>query len=1045
MSQVIDEKVLTANPFPGLRPFKIEESHLFFGREGQSDEVLLKLSKNRFVGIIGPSGSGKSSFIYCGVMPILYGGFLTDASPNWEVIVTRPGAGPIDNLAEALLKNSREYQDAETEEKKIKRTIFSTLLRSSSLGLVEAIEQTRKNADVNYLVLVDQFEELFRFKDSHDANSINETLAFVNLLMEAVNYPDAPIYVAITMRSDFIGDCAQFPELTRKINDSHYLIPQLTRDQKRRAIEGPVAVGGAKIASRLVQQLLNDLGDNPDQLPILQHALMRTWSYWSSYRDYDEEPVDLKHYEAIGTMSEALSQHANEAYDELSEDQKRICEILFKAITEKRGENFGIRRPTRLNEIAAIADVSENDVVQVVDKFRESGRSLLTPAHGTSISSKSMIDISHESLMRIWVRLKNWVDDEAEAVQMYTRLAEAASMYQVGKAGLWRPPDLQLALNWQAKHKPTLVWGQRYNPAFERTLIFLEYSKKEWETEQRIKELEQKRKLQRARIFALVLGSATVVSIIFLIFAFYQKSEADKQRDEAAKQRDRAVSLQKIAETARDEAQQARDAALSAQKAEEEQRKKAEAAEREAIENAELAKKNALEAQRNALIAEQNADRAQKNEAEAKRQEAAAKRNAEEALRQRYIAQAKAMAVKSKELNDAEQEALIAQQAYKFNTEHQGYVYDNDIYNGLYAALKKYDHPLTMSLEAHKQGAARALVTHRSQAAIYSGGSDGKIIRWTEQNGKWNAEVLVERNDYQYYSIDVSPDGNWLIAAGLSPSNESRNHVELYDLNNIKAAPKKITGYSHAVENVTFSPDNSGFYARDNSGKSIKYSDLKTSREVITAPVKINAIDLSGDGNILAGAGENGSLYLWDVKNNFAVTEIKDLGQHLTSVGFGPENRRIVVGDNLGLVRIYDNLSKMVIRDLTGHTSSIEQIRFNHAGTFMATASKDKTVRLWNMNQLKLQPIVLSDHRDWVWSVAFTPDDEQLLASVHSSTETVKGVEHTIHAWPTKIPTMSNILCGFVKRNINKDEWETFAGDDLPYEQTCSDLPRNDN
>src|SRR5688572_25205578 len=394
MSQITDQQVSTLNPFPGLRPFKIEESHLFFGREGQSDEVLLKLSKSRFVGVIGPSGSGKSSFIYCGVMPILYGGFLTDASPDWEVIVTRPGAGPIDNLAEALLKNNPEYEGADADEKKIKRTIFSTLLKSSSLGLVEAIEQSRKNKDVNYLVLVDQFEELFRFKESHEANSVNETLAFVNLLIEAINYPDRPIYVAITMRSDFIGDCAQFPELTRKINDSHYLIPQLTREQKRRAIEGPVAVGGAKITPRLVQQLLNDLGDNPDQLPILQHALMRTWSYWSDYRDVQEESVDLKHYEAIGTMSEALSLHANEAYDELTDDQKRICEILFKAITEKRGENFGIRRPTRLNEIASIADCSEDEVTDIIEKFREPGRSLLTPAHGTPISSKSMIDIS---------------------------------------------------------------------------------------------------------------------------------------------------------------------------------------------------------------------------------------------------------------------------------------------------------------------------------------------------------------------------------------------------------------------------------------------------------------------------------------------------------------------------------------------------------------------------------------------------------------------------------------------------------------------------
>ena len=94
MRDSTEQQVLTANPFPGLRPFNIEESHLFFGREGQSDEVLLKLSKSRFVGVIGPSGSGKSSFIYCGVMPILYGGFLTDASPDWEVVVARPGAAP---------------------------------------------------------------------------------------------------------------------------------------------------------------------------------------------------------------------------------------------------------------------------------------------------------------------------------------------------------------------------------------------------------------------------------------------------------------------------------------------------------------------------------------------------------------------------------------------------------------------------------------------------------------------------------------------------------------------------------------------------------------------------------------------------------------------------------------------------------------------------------------------------------------------------------------------------------------------------------------
>lgn len=1046
MSQIIDDlpgtpaTIGTDNPFPGLRPFKVEESHLFFGREGQSDEVLLKLSKSRFVGVIGPSGSGKSSFIYCGVLPILYGGFLTDASPNWEVIVTRPGAGPIDNLAESLLKTSKDYNYADPDDKKIKRTIVSTLLRSSSLGLVEAIQQSRRSEDINYLILVDQFEELFRFKDSTDPNSVNESLAFINLLMEAVNYEDSPIYVAITMRSDFIGDCAQFPELTRKINDSHYLIPQMTRDQKRRAIEGPVAVGNAKIAPRLTQQLLNDLGDNPDQLPILQHALMRTWSYWSKYKDYEEELLDLKHYEAIGTMSEALSMHANEAYDELDEDQKHICEVMFKAITEKRGENFGIRRPTRLNEIASIADVSENDVIAVIEKFREQGRSLLTPGHGLPLGSKSMVDISHESLMRIWVRLKNWVDDEADAVQMYLRLAEAANMYQVGKAGLWRPPDLQLALNWQVKHKPTLVWGQRYHPAFERTLIFLEYSKKEFDTEQRIKELEAKRKLQRARITAIIFGVLAGFALIALVYAFVQQGVAQANLVEAQRQEkianQNAILATNQSKIAKSEAEKARIAekkaieeaiaAVNARKDAEEKKIRAEKAEADA-------KAAKIRADNNAEIAKKNQLIAEKATVEATRQK-------EIAQRERYLSVAKAIALKSKELNDDEVEGLLAQQAYNFNTNYNGYAFDNDIYNGLFSALKKFDHPLTRSLEGHNKGAARALVTRQSNANIYSGGSDGKVMRWSLQNGTWSSELVKEFSDYQIYSLDISPDGNYLAAGGLFPADRDANYVLLFDLVT-KGEPKKIMGYKSDIENINFTIDGKGFYARCNSGKSVMYSDLTTAKEVINSQERLSSIDLSPDGSKLAGTGIDGNLYVWDLKNNFAVSKYQILKdkKDIPAVSFMPDSRGIVLGDEGGIVRIFD--TGIVRRVLSGHTSQIEQIKFSFSGQFMATASKDGSVRLWNLKALNEQPQVLSDH-DWVWSVAFSPDDEQLMAGIHAREETVKGVNQTIRAWPTKIPTMSTQVCTYVKRNLNKDEWDLYTNG-LPYEKTCSSLPAN--
>jgi len=1034
MSQV-DELVSTSNPFPGLRPFKIEESHLFFGREGQSDEVLLKLSKNRFVGVIGPSGAGKSSFIYCGVMPILYGGFLTDASPNWEVIVTRPGAGPIDNLAEALLKNNDEYLSGDVDEKKIKRTIFSTLLRSSSLGLVEAIEQTRKDADVNYLVLVDQFEELFRFKDNQDANSINETLAFVNLLMESINYPDAPIYVAITMRSDFIGDCAQFPELTRKINDSHYLIPQLTRDQKRRAIDGPIAVGNATISPRLTQQLLNDLGDNPDQLPILQHALMRTWSYWARFKDFEDEPVDLKHYEAIGTMAEALSMHANEAYDELNENQKHICEVLFKGITEKRGENFGIRRPTRLNELAAIADVSEQDVAEVVEKFREPGRSLLTPGYGTPITSKSMIDISHESLMRIWVRLKNWVDDEAEAVQMYTRLAEAASMYQVGKAGLWRPPDLQLALNWQAKHKPTLVWGQRYNPAFERTMVFLEYSRKEFETEQRIKELEQKRKLQRTRIVAIILGSAVIICILFLIYAFVQKAEADTQRLLAVENQKKAEVNERKARVSEQRAREALAVAEVERQKAEVAKEEAERQQKIAIEQKAIADQQTILAQQNEKLAKENAERAKANEIKANQNAELARQEEQKARNLRFRAIAKAIAIKSVQVADPEQEGLLAQQAFNFNKSFGGYVYDNDIYDGLYNSLKKYEDPLTNNLSGHLNN-VRALVTRVTGNQIYSGGGEGKILRWTYQNSKWVSEVLVGEAPYRLISsIDVSKDGNWLVAGGnFNSSDPKNNFVELYDLRN-PSTPKVIKGFTGEVSNLQFTPDSKGFFARDNEGYSIRYSDMSTAKEVINSKEKIRNMALSPDGLSLAGAGDSGNkgtLYIWDAKTFAVLSTYDNHLSGLTAVCFGPDSKSIVTGDNRGLLKIIVN--GFVARELAGHTSMIQDIKYNHSGTFFATASKDKTVRLWNVKVLKEQPLKLADHPNWVWSIAFTPDDEQLLAGTQ---------EQIIKSWPTKIETMSNKLCGMVKRNLTKDEWDIFVSEDLTYEKTCENLPAN--
>jgi WD40 repeat protein len=161
----------------------------------------------------------------------------------------------------------------------------------------------------------------------------------------------------------------------------------------------------------------------------------------------------------------------------------------------------------------------------------------------------------------------------------------------------------------------------------------------------------------------------------------------------------------------------------------------------------------------------------------------------------------------------------------------------------------------------------------------------------------------------------------------------------------------------------------------------------------------------------------------------------------LSAVGFTPDGKQIVIGDNNGIVRIlpvdYNTSSR--ITTLSGHTSGIEQIVFANTSKFMATACDDKTVRLWNMENLREQPIVLSGHSDWVRTAVFSADDEQLLAGMHSNAEKSK---ETIHAWPTRIETISGLLCQYLNRNLTDEEWEIYVDKQLTKEVTCPDVDK---
>ena len=511
------------NPFPGLRPFEPDEDHLFFGREREIDELLRRLRGTRFLQVVGTSGTGKSSLVRSGLIPALQSGFMVQAGSNWRILIFRPGDDPIGNLAASL--DAPDVLGTHGELATTNRVLVEATLRRSTLGIVQAVRHASIPPEDNLLIVVDQFEELFRFRRSgQHVNSRNEAAAFFKLLLEATKQEDIPIYVVLTMRSDFLGDCMEFPGLPEAVNAGLYLVPRMTRDELRSAITGPVAVGGGEIAQRLVLRLLNDLGEDHDQLPVLQHALMRTWNHWEANHE-PAAPIDVADYEAIGTLKEALSLHAEEAYQEAGFDRgHQIIEKIFKALTDTFSDPRGVRRPTSVQELAAICQASKSEIITFVEIFRRSARSFLTPHVGVPLESRSIIDLSHESLMRCWTRLIAWADDERESATTYMRIAQAASWCEECAGGLWVDPQLEIALQWRRKNQPTAAWAERYDTNFALAMDFLDRGEKQ-------RELEREKALRRKRVLQSLTFGLAVCFLIASLFAYqaYREGRRAKQ------------------------------------------------------------------------------------------------------------------------------------------------------------------------------------------------------------------------------------------------------------------------------------------------------------------------------------------------------------------------------------------------------------------------------------------------------------------------------------------------------------------------------------
>jgi len=950
------------NPFPGLRPFEFDESHLFFGRDGQSERLIAKLGQTRFLAVVGTSGGGKSSLVRAGLLPALHGGFMTSAGSGWRIASMRPGNDPIGNLAQAL--NAPDVFGSEIEENAaIQTAVTEATLRRGGRGLVDAVRQALMPKNENLLVIADQFEEIFRFaRVSQGKEYQNEAAAFVKLILEASRQRDVPIYVVLTMRSDYLGDCSQFWDLPEAINESQYLIPRLTRDQLREAIASPVAVGGGEITPRLVSRLLNDVGDNQDQLPILQHALMRTWDKWKEERRENEphnKSMDLRHYEAIGGMAEALSQHADEAYNELSGDRQKLAEQIFKCLTEKEMDSREVRRPLTVRELSAVTEADEQEVIADIEVFRRPGRSFLMPPREIALTADSLIDISHESLIRNWKRLRDWVEGEARSARIYRRLAETAILYQSGEAGLWHDPDLQITLDWRERVGPNEPWARRYHPGFAEAMSFLELSRVAREAEWRDKENQRRRKLWLTRWLAAIFAS---VALLLLGLAAY----ADQQRVKALESAEEADKQKKIAQ---ERAAEARELAKTAQDSEAETRRQKDEAER-------------------------LRESAQENAINAKRQEELALKYAAEVERQSHISEEKFA-------------ELLGLQADKVQRTKDGTL---DL--SALLAVESLKTPNLFGDEAIRS--ALALLPRRETPRMIEGGAevaafsqDGKYLATTGQDrfvrvldaltGQLRTAPL--KHEYPVLAVALSQDGKylatvddqsvvrvWQATTGLPVGQSIKPEVEA------EGGAKQVD-----VVVLAFSPD--AVRLATAKGDTAQMWDVATGAKV-AAPMKhgdrVNAIAFSRDGRYLAtGCGEivrsrgvqqktYSAAYIWNAATGHQEDKTIefDSARVVEAVALSPDSKYLATAKE-GIIEVRERGGEHSILSIPtpNHTADVV---FSPDGNYLAATISKTAVQVWKLDKSEssggheVARLIHNVSDGSVRAMAFSPDGKHL-------------------------------------------------------------------
>lgn len=898
------------NPYKGLRAFQEADAGEFFGRATLIERLVQRLnqpeSEARFLAVIGPSGSGKSSVVKAGLIPALRQDVIRGSS-NWFVIDIFPGARPFEELEAELLRIAVNPPSSLLEQ-----------LRAEH-GISRAIKRILPDDDsVELLLVIDQFEELFT-QTAEDRRK-----AFLIGLLDALDDPRSRLRVVITLRADFYDQplyYRDFGELLRKRTE---VVLPLSDAELRDAIVTPAEIAGAHFESGLVETIVNDVGNEPGILPLLQYALTEL------YDKRDGRMLTHSAYHALGGITGAIAKRADEEFERADgTDQDVVRQIFLRLVTLGEGTE-DTRRRVRRSELG-----DSSAIRAVLDAY--SHARLLTGDRDPE-TREATIEVAHETLIRTWERLHTWIEDSREDLRIHRRLTLATREWADAEEDPGFLATGARLAQFEAWHIETDLRLNIREQSYLDASLHDRDAREEMEEARKAHELFlQQQASNRLRYLVGVLIAGLLIAFALSIFAFDQRGMA--QTNASDSQTQAAIAL-----VERDRADQ----------------------------SARIARSRELAVQALVALDDNEIDRALLLSAEAFRiADTYEARNSlltslvtsphlitmmhghnDDVWSVAFSPDGQRIASGSRDQSILVWDATTGEPTFDPLIGHTGFIHSVAFSpDGTLIASASSDgsvmlwdantgNPVGSSLIGHSDEVWSLAFSPDGQL-LASGAEDGQIIFWDVATGDPIGEPIDAHID-NVYALAFSTDGETLASGG------GDNTIRLWDVRSQQPI-ESLIGHTNWVLSVAFSPDGR-LLASGSADNTIQLWNVQTRQPIGTALTEhtdwVRSVDFSPDGETLVSGSIDGFVLLWDVDAGIVLDGWRTQDRNgVWSVEFSPDGQNIVTGGADNTVALWSKEARSISSNrFDDHSGIVYDIAFNLTRQQFVSAGSDGTL-----------------------------------------------------------------------------------------------------